>query len=87
MDKPDSNGKDGAHMAGKMQLVLEYDCLSFQVTICGDVMPLSLAQMICDEGARVLAEQRRLAAAQQLSAAMHKAAADRVMLDAVRHRR
>lgn len=67
MDDRNPTRKDnGVTVTGKATLVLQYDCVTYQVGIAGDVMPLSLAQMICGEAARVLDEQRRIAAAQQL---------------------
>jgi hypothetical protein len=57
-------------VSGKIMLALEYDCLTHQVEIGGDPMQVSLAQMICDEGSRLLAEQRRVAAAMALSRQM-----------------
>jgi hypothetical protein len=47
-------------------------------------MPLSLAQMICDEGARVLEEQRRIAMAQQLRATIMQQQADEAIAAALR---
>lgn len=61
-----SQDGNGVRVTGKLQLVLEYDLVSFQVTIGGQPMPLSLAQMICGEGARLLEEQRRVVAAKLL---------------------
>ena len=75
-----------ARLLGKMQLVLEYDLASFQVTIGGDPMVLSLAQMICDEGARLLEEQRRIAAAQMLQQRIAEAQRDAAIAAAVRNR-
>lgn len=67
----------------RIVLALEYDPRTHQVTIGGMPMPLSLAQMICDEAARVLTEQRRMAAI----AAMQQAAADQAIANKVFGRR
>jgi hypothetical protein len=67
---PNGNENGGARIGGKMVLELEYDCTTFQVTVGGTPMPVSLAQSICDEASRLLAEQRRVAAAMQLSRQM-----------------
>jgi hypothetical protein len=69
-----SKDGNGVRVAGEIVLELRYDCVSFQVSIGGEPMALSLAQMIVDEGARVLAEQRRLAAAMQLQKQMQEQA-------------
>jgi len=50
----------------KHQLTLVYDTATHQVSIVADGLPLSLAQMICDEGARVLDGMRRMAALGQM---------------------
>ena len=82
-----SDGGNGVRATGKMQLVLEYDLVSFQVTIGGHPMPLSLAQMICDEGARLLEEQRRIAAAQVLQQRIAEAQRDMAIAEAVKRGR
>lgn len=82
----DRDNDNGVRVTGKMQLVLEYDLASFQVTIGGQPMPLSLAQMICDEGARLLEEQRRIAAAKMLQQAIAEAQRDAAIAAAVRNR-
>jgi len=70
-----------------LRLELTFDLASCQLTIGGDVMPISLAQMIVDEAARLLAEQRRMAAAQQLGKAITDAAHVQHILDSVGRRR
>jgi hypothetical protein len=63
----------------RILLILGYDPRTHQVEIGGAAMPLSLAQMICDEAARVLAEQRRMAALVSLQ----QAAADQAIAQKV----
>jgi hypothetical protein len=75
---------NGVHLAGKIALVLEYDCVTHQVSIGGDTMQCSLAQMICDEGARVLAEQRRMAVAMALQQQMAERAQAQAIANSVR---
>lgn len=81
------DGGNGVRATGKMQLVLEYDLVSFQVTIGGHPMPLSLAQMICDEGARLLEEQRRAANAMLLQQRIVEAQRDAAIAEAVKRGR
>lgn len=80
----DNNGNGGATVTGKIVLELVYDCVTFQVAIAGQPMPISLAQMIVDEGARALAEQRRMAAALQLQQQMAENARAQAIVDSVR---
>jgi hypothetical protein len=47
-------------------LTLTYSPVSHQVTVGGESMPISLAQMIVGEASRLLEEQRRVASAQLL---------------------
>jgi hypothetical protein len=65
-----SRDGNGVTVSGKIVLQLEYDCVTHQVVISGDPMQVSLAQMICDEGSRLLMEQRRAAASMQIARAM-----------------
>lgn len=74
MSDHDTNGNGNGH-GERIVLALEYDSRSHQITVGGTPMPLSLAQMICDEAARVLAEQRRMAAI----VALQQAAADQAI--------
>ena len=55
------NGESGVKRVQQSVLSLIYDHETHQVSIGGVPMPLALAQMICDEGARVLEQQRRVA--------------------------
>jgi hypothetical protein len=66
---------NGNHDGERIVLVLEYDPHTHQVTIGGTPIQISLAQMICDEAQRVLAEQRRMAALH----ALQQAAADQAI--------
>lgn len=81
----DGNG-DG-RPATKLTLTLTYDVESFQVSIGGDQIPLSLAQMMLDEAGRGLEQQRRIAAAAALRDQMaHSAAMGRVAIDVMNRR-
>lgn len=87
MTKPDDNGNQGAAETHHAMLVVRLDLETFQVSIGGDVMPISLGQMMCEEALRVLGEQRRLAAAKQLGEAIQDAARTKQILDSVTGRR
>ncbi len=79
-----NNGNPASRDASAgLRLELTLDLTSFQVSIGGEAMPLSLAQMICDEALRLLAEQRKMAAAQQLGKAITDAARTQEILDHV----
>lgn len=67
MDNNGGNG-NGVTSAKVSVLTLSFNHETQQVEIGGTAMALSLAQMICGEGLRVLEESRRLMAAQQLRA-------------------
>jgi hypothetical protein len=69
------SGSNGNGHGERIVLALEYDPRTHQIAVGGTPMPLSLAQMICDEAQRVLAEQRRMAALQ----ALQQAAADQAI--------
>jgi hypothetical protein len=61
------NGEsEGVRVPAKYRVTLVYDTATHQVAIEGDAIPISLGQMILDEGARVLEMTRRQAAALQL---------------------
>jgi hypothetical protein len=87
LTKPDENGTAGADATHQTMIVLKLDLETFQVALGGDVMPISLAQMMCEEALRVLGEQRRLAAAKQLGEAIQDAARTKEILDRVGGRR
>jgi hypothetical protein len=85
MDNGNPTRKDnGVHVTGKIFLVLEYDCVTHQVSIGGDTMQISLAQMICDEGARVLTDQRRMATAMALQAQIKEQAQAQAIANSLR---
>ena len=86
MTKPDEDNGNGAGVTNHAMLVVRLDLETFQVSIGGDVMPISLGQMMCEEALRVLGEQRRLAAATQLGQAIQDAARTKQILDSVRGR-
>ncbi len=73
----------GVHSKNTVELILTMETDTFQVTIGGDVMAISLAQMIVDEGARLLESQRRLAQAQMLKQHMAQEAADEAIRQAL----
>lgn len=75
---------NGNGKARTITLALILDLETHQVGIGGEPMPLSLAQMICDEGARVLAEQRRIAVAQAMQQQMAEAQRTAAILGKVR---
>jgi hypothetical protein len=87
LTKPNDNGADGAQDTHHAMLIVRMDLETFQVSIGGDVMPISLGQMMCEEALRVLGEQRRLAAAKQLGEAIQDAARTKEILDRVGGRR
>lgn len=84
MENNGGNGGDnGVGVLQKHRLVLVYDTATHQVSIEGDALPLSLAQMMLDEAARVLTETRRRAAAMQIAAQMQEQARAQGIVDAV----
>ena len=81
-----SNGNgNGVRVLQKVTLTFVYDTSNHQVTIEGDTMQISLAQMIAGEGLRVLDEKRRMAAAMQLQELMRQQAADAAVAAALRN--
>lgn len=87
MTKPDENGSASPGASATLRLELVMDLATFQVSIGGEVMPISLAQMMCGEALRILDEQRRLAAATQLGKRIQDAARTQEILDHVGGRR
>lgn len=87
MTKPDENGAASPGASASVHMELVMDLTTFQVSIGGESMPISLAQMICEEALRILGETRRLAAAKQLGAAIQEAARTKDILDRVSGRR
>lgn len=65
-------------------LTLTFNEHTFQVSIGGEAMPVSLAQMIVGEAMRLLEETRRLDVAQQLKAQMEQNLRDQAIFDRVR---
>jgi hypothetical protein len=87
LTKPDENGSHSPGDSASLRLELVMDLATFQVSIGGEQMPISLAQMICGEALRLLDEQRRLAAATQLGQRIQDAARTKELLDRVAGRR
>lgn len=71
------NGSSEKPAGRSYTLALSYSEETHQVSIGGDPMPLSLAQMLCNEGLRVLEEQRRIAAARMVRDTLEREAGDR----------
>ncbi len=65
-NKNDGENDSGLVLDEKLVLTLTYDPKTYQVTIGGTQMPMSLAQMILGEAARLLEEQRRVAVMRSL---------------------
>lgn len=84
MDNNGGNG-NGVTSTKVSVLTLSFNHETQQVEIGGTVMALSLAQMICGEGLRVLEESRRLMAAQQLRAQLAEQEQNARIAKALRH--
>ena len=83
----DGNGKgNGVTRHPVVVLSFTLDLETYQVSIGGQPMPVSLAQMIAGEGMRVLEEQRRAAAAMILRQQLAEQATNEAVAAALRRK-
>lgn len=81
-----ADGGNGVERHAVMVLSFTLDLTTWQVAIGGQPMPLSIAQMIADEGMRVLAEQRKVGAALALRQQLAEQAENEAVAAALRKR-